>query len=179
MPSITRLFLRKLRENWRGKFPFLRPVDLDESSRRVSGGNFVCDQYFAERQLAYFCSVEIHHQRKGEVTIDVTVSDSKQRSVREAKCGAVINPQESGTYRLGMFVNGRDFWWALADTDARLSNDLKSLGIEPSTLDPASLQNRWKPKTYDLPMDTIIDEAIADINQKLELYVFPKLKIAC
>ena len=37
--------------------------------------------------------------------------------------------------------------------------------------------NRWRPRSYKLPMEKIIDEAIDDLNARLRKFVFPKMKI--
>lgn len=174
---IKKLLLRKIQENWKQEFPLLKPIDLDEVPRRIKGGNYVCDQYFQERNLAYFFSIDFHLKRQGEFTIDVTISNSPKQSIQTGGSRWDLDAERIGSYRLGTFVNGKDCWWALADADTLHAGNLKSLGFESADIFPTPAQNRWRPSSFDLPPGKIIAEAIGDINEKLKSFVFPKLKV--
>lgn len=181
MPSKNKLFLELLAEAWSERFPFLIRTDIDEIPKRVKGGNYICETYYVERGVYYFISIEFHKKRKGEFTIDVTISDSKLNSIRDGKYWdpSSFNPCVTGAYRLGMFVNRRDYWWALEDFDAIYAKNIKSLGFDLELVKKMTVppNNRWQPSCFSKPFEEIAREAIADINNKLEEFVFPKLKL--
>jgi hypothetical protein len=77
---------------------------------------------------------------------------------------------------MGVVLDRQSFRWDLVDVDAITKAIWFSLGGEP--IASRVSENRWKPSSYALPFDQIADEAIRDVNDKLRLFVFPKLEIA-
>ena len=168
MSKIQRPFLIRVREAWQHRFPFLEPVEIDEIPRRDNGGNYRCSAFFSERSRAYFVAYQFSKVRRGEFTLEVTIADSLDRSILEHRTASDIAAHKLGSYRIGSFIDGKDCWWALQDVEAETRRLLPSLPI-------ARPPGRWRPSSFDLPLDRIYDEAISDVSDKLERYVFPKL----
>jgi hypothetical protein len=176
MSKIQSPFLKRAREAWRVRFPFLEPVEIDEVPKRDKGGNYRCGTLFAERGLAYFFSYQFSTRRLGEFTLDVTISDSLARSVVERRWASDVTEHKLGSYRIGSFIDGKDHWWALRDVDAGASGFLESLGLSgPEVASPRVVPGRWRPSSFDIPISEIYDQAIVDVSDKLSRYVLPKL----
>ena len=169
--------LKKLKENWNNEFSFLKPSEVKEIPRRDKNCNFIYEGSYEEVGLAYFFSIQFSKIRVGEFTLDVSVSNDKEHSILERRGKQDLSELKIGTYRIGSFFEKKDYWWALVDVDAEGHRLFESIGGVGSDLPKLNEQNRWQPNSFKLPPDQIINEAIADVNEKLRLYVFPKCKI--
>jgi hypothetical protein len=174
-------FLKKLKENWSSEFPFLKPIEVKEIPRRDKNCNFIYEGSYEKAGLAYFFSIQFSKIRIGEFTLDVSISNDKEHSILERKGKQDLSELKIGTYRIGSFFEKKDYWWMLVDVDRESYRLFESIGAVGSDLLKLGeqKQNRWQPSSFELPPDQIINEAIADVNKKLRLYVFPKCKIKC
>ena len=176
MGKEQKLFLKKVRETWKTEFPFLKPVDLDETPKLPKGCNFRCDDYASTRGVFYFVAFDFSQRRVGEFSLGVTVSGSAGKSVLDPSADYRPTPTNIGSYSMGVFLGRQSFRWDLVDVDAKTNAILISLGGEPIASHVS--ENTWKPSSYALPFEQIADEAIRDVNDKLRRFVFPKLEIA-
>jgi hypothetical protein len=178
MGKEQKFFLKRVREAWSLEFPFLNPVDLDEVPKRPKGCNFRCDDYIAVRGVCYFVTFHFSQRRQGEFSVGVAVSPSREKSALSPPENYTPSPRNVGSYSMAVFLNRQSFRWALADVDAKTNATLVSLGMEPIPTPDYVSANVWKPSSYSLPFDQIVDEAIRDVSDKLRRSVFPKLEIA-
>ncbi len=166
-----------VQKDWAKGFPFLKPVDLIEVPKWPKGCNFRCADYSKLRGLFYFVSFSFSRVRQGEFSMAVTVSRYSDRSVLEPPDDYHPSPTNIGTYNMAAFLGCRNFRWQIVDCNTRLNEVVVSLGgIQEETPSHVAV-NIWKPSSFDLPFNTICDEAIRDVNAKLRHYVFPKLDI--
>jgi hypothetical protein len=177
MRRLHTVFFNRLKLDWAREFPFLRPIEVAETPMRPRGSNFVCDNFLRTRGHLYFFSVEIPPKRSEELTLEITISDSKERSRLEIGWRQDLLSLKPRTYRIGAFLNGKDFWWALADVNAKNSALMESLGAPAIGTSALQRANSWKPSSFDEPIETIVKEAVQDVNSKLRQHVFPKLHI--
>lgn len=177
MPNEQRQFLKMVREDWKTRFPFLNPVDLDEVPRRPKGSTFRCDDYFSTRGVCYFVSFDFSQRRQGEFLVGITVSPSREKSILSPPENYTPSPTNIGIYNLSRFLNRQSFSWDLVDVDAKTNAILTSLGGVPIVTPDYVAANVWKPSSYALPFEQIADEAIRDVSDKLRRFVFPKLEI--
>lgn len=167
-----------VREAWKTQFPFLKPVDLDETPKLPKGCNFRCDDYASSRSVFYFVTFDFSQQRQGEFSIGVTVSSSAKKSVLNPPADYRPTPTNIGSYNIAAFLGQPAFRWDFVDVDAKTNATLASLGGTPIPTPSHVAANTWKPSSYALPFTQIADEAIRDVNDKLRRFVFPKLEIA-
>jgi len=179
MSKEQKLFLEKVRETWKTQFPFLKPVDLDETPKLPKGCNFRCDDYASTRGVVYFVTFDFSQRRVGEFSVGVTVSNSPEKSVLNPPEDYRPTPKNIGSYSIAAFLGRSTFRWDLVNVDAKTNAMLASLGGTPIATPPHVAANTWKPSSYALPFEQIADEAISDLNDKLRRFVFPKLEIAC
>ncbi|MDB6055656.1 MAG: hypothetical protein JWN25_3179 [Verrucomicrobiales bacterium] len=172
MLPIQRILVNQIKANWAGNFPFLKPVDLRETPNRPRGTNYICDDYLQTRRVVYFVSLELVPKNKEDITLEITISDSPEKSRRAVGWKSGIDVQKIATYRIGSFFSNRDYWWRLADTEGNL---IKL--FSPSYGSGSSDVNIWGPSSFDKPSDIIVNEAIANINDKLVNHVFTALGI--
>jgi hypothetical protein len=171
------IFLRKVREAWKTEFPFLKAVDLEETPKIPKGCNFRCDEYFGSRGVFYFFTFDFSPRRPGEFSIGVTVSPSNARSVLSPAVESNPTPTSIGSHSIAAFMGRQTFRWELVDVDAKTNAILTSLGGLPIVTPDYVLADTWKPSSFALPLEQIVDEAITDVNDKLRRFVFPKLAI--
>jgi hypothetical protein len=178
MMKSEQLFYRELARNWGGRFPALAPVHLPETPQPPKGSNFICDKYYGERRRAYFFNVFFSQKRRGEFTLSVTISDSQQRSLLEGRSSSDLNVPLIGTYRIAAFMQRQDYWWAIKDVNAESSDLLRSFGIASGDFGSRPTPHRWRPTSYDLPFEKVVEEALVDLNEKISNFVLPKLCIS-
>jgi len=80
-------------------------------------------------------------------------------------------PESVGAFGIWQFMHRPRFDWSLVDLEAE---SMALLGISSGL--PNS-PNVWRPSTYDQPLEKIVEEAIAHVNQTLRTFVFPVLQI--
>lgn len=177
MSKEQKLFLKKVREIWKIEFPFLKPVNLDETPKLPNGCNFRCDDYALTRAVYYFVTFDFSQRRQGEFTVGITVSSSPEKSVLNPPADYQPTPTNVGSYSIAAFLEHPAFRWDLMNVDAKTSEFLVSLGGTPIPLSKHILANTWKPSSYALPFEQIAEEAIHDVSDKLRRIVFPKLEI--
>jgi hypothetical protein len=170
--AIQKNLLNHARLHWARKFPFLTPVQLQEKPSRPVGSNFICDSYYQRRRLVYFVSFEFVPKRSEEITLEITISDSRLRSRQPHGWKSGIETQKIGTYRIGSFLGSQDYWWALADVNTRLTEDS---GFDFGA--PQGSANVWKPSSFTRSPEIITEDAVKDISAKLAECVFPALSI--
>lgn len=178
MSKEQKLFLRKVRENWKTEFPFLKPVNLDETPKLPKGCNFCCDRYASTREVYYFVTFDFSQRRQGEFSVGITVSNSPEKSVLNPPVDYRPAPTNVGSYSIAVFMGRSAFRWDLVDVDAITNATLASLGGPPIAMAGHVAANTWKPSSYALPFVQIVDEAVCDVSDKLRRFVFPKLEIA-
>ena len=88
-----------------------------------------------------------------------------------------LTPTSIGMFTIWKFMNLPRFHWALVDLEAEQYALFAKLGVQQIDLRGLKSSNTWQPSSYDLPVDKIADEAIADVNDKLRRFVFPKLEV--
>ena len=177
MAKEQKQFLKKIGQNWKENFPFLKPVDIDEIPRLVKGSNFCCDDYFSSRKVCYFVRFCFSDRRHGEFSMGITVSPSPGRSVLDPPIFYNPSPTNIGSYSMSVFMSKQSFRWDLVDVDGKMNEILVSLGGQRLPTSDYVAADIWKPESYALPFDDIADAAIRDVNDKLRRYVFPKLAI--
>ena len=177
MATVQNVFLRKVRESWKREFPFFEPVDINEVPKLPKGTKFVCGDHFESRKVVYFIHFDFSEKRAGEFSICVSISASKDRSVLEPPNVYKPSPLNVGSYGIGAFLDCQTFRWTLVDVDAGLDENLRSLGLEPIGFASMPSPNTWKPSSFSLPAEKIVEEAILDVNEKLKSHVFPRLQI--
>jgi hypothetical protein len=133
MIAIHKVFLQELKQSWGKRFPLFQAIDLKDSPPRPKGTNFICDAYLQSRGIIFFFFVEIPPKRSEEITMEITISDSSQKSRLAMGWKTDMISFSKATYRIGTFISGQDFWWALADLDARQNALMESLGVPPLT----------------------------------------------
>jgi hypothetical protein len=176
MPSPQKPFLKRVRDVWRREFPFLKPVDLAEIPALPKGCRFLCDDYFTERERAYFIFFDFSLRRIGEFSLGITVSDSVTRCIREHGLDTP-SAYALGMYSVGQFIGAQTRRWALVDVDAQVDALFRSLGQQPVGFAQTRSRFTWYPSSFELPPEQIFDEALADVRAVLVEHVFPKLQI--
>lgn len=176
MPSPQKPFLKRARDVWRREFPFLKPVDLAEIPSFPKGCKFLCEDYLAERDRAYFIFFNFSLRRIGEFSLGITVSDSVTRCIREYGFDAP-SACALGMYGVGQFIDAPTRNWALADVDAQVDALFRSLGQDSVGFAQTRSRFTWYPSSFELPQEQIFDEALSDVRAVLIEHVFPKLKI--
>ena len=176
MAKEQKLFLKKVKDAWKAEFPFLRQVDLNETPKLPNGCKFRCDDYASTRGVYYFVTFDFSQRRQGEFSVRITVSGSPAKSVLDPAADYQPTPTSIGSHSMGVFLGRQSFRWDLVDVDAKTNAILVSLGGEPIVGHVSA--NTWKPSSYALPPEQIVDEAIRDVSDKLRRFVFPRLEIA-
>lgn len=177
MSKEQKRFLEKIRESWTKEFPFLELVDLEEIPKISKGCNFLCREYFSMRGVCYFVTFDFSQRRQGEFLIGITVSPSPEKSVLSPPENYTPTPTNIGSYNMAVFLGRKSFCWDLVDVDTKMNAILISLGGEGIQTPDYVSANVWKPSSYALPFDRIVEEAICDVNEKLRRYVFTILEI--
>lgn len=177
MGKEQKLFLKIVRETWRAEFPFLKPVDLDETPKLPKGSNFCCDDYASTRGVFYFVTFDFSQRRQGEFSVGITVSNSAEKSVLNPPQDSRPTPTNVGSFSIAAFLGRPAFRWDLVDVDAKTNAILASLGGTAIPTLGHVAANTWKPSSYALSFEQIADEAIRDVGDKLRRFVFPKLEI--
>lgn len=171
------IFLRRVARSWASEFPFLSGVDLQEIPRVPKGCNFVCDAYGITRQRYYFISFDFSPKCRGQFTVRVTASESRERSILGQVTKTDPSPSAIGMFPIARFVNRPRLAWQLVDIQGERNALFARLGGEEDQVTPSRSKNVWHPSTYNQPIEKTSDEAIASINDILRRNVFPVLEI--
>jgi hypothetical protein len=177
MSKEQKRFLKKVRESWNTEFPFLELVDLEEIPKMSKGCNFRCKDYFLTRGVCYFVTFDFSQRRQGEFLIGITVSPSPQKSVLSPPIDYTPTPTNIGSYNMAVFLGRQSFCWDMVDEDTKMNAIMVSLGGELNQTPGYVPENVWKPSSYALPFERIVEETICDVNEKLRRFVFPILEI--
>jgi hypothetical protein len=162
--SALKDFLKLVRSDWQQRFPFLSVVDQSIGTRTPKGGIFRGE--VGEQTL--YLLFQRSNSQKGRFTMNVTLSG--EGKIVESPASVVQSPLGIGTYRISRFWGLPDFWWALEDESAQRP---AFLGALPAPVE-AKKQKLWVPSSYEDPK-LVLAEALADINLKLSLHVFPTI----
>ncbi len=171
MAGEQKQFLKQVTALWRREFPFLQPVDLQELPRVPKGCNFLYQGGGGVPGYYYFVCFDFSSKRRGEFSIGVTISQSPERSTLNPAMVDKPTPTSVGSFGIWQFMGRHYMAWALVDLEA----EAKALFGLTSGL-PKS-PDVWRPTTYDQPLEKIVEEAIADVNQSLRKHVLPALQI--
>jgi len=177
MAKFTKPFMQELRLSWQREFPFLQPASANIIPNRSQSITYTYHTGSATN-LFYHFAILFTSKQPGEFTVEIFISDKPTQETMTICWPDDIKDRKLGQYRIGWFVDGKDHWWGLKDNVAESNAFMKSLDADfPSNLQMQKRQYLWLPSSLDQPLNSIINEAIADLNQKMKDHVFPKLDI--
>jgi len=171
MAKEQKTFLTLLNRSWKTEFPFLKAGWADEVKRRPKNCNFLCDDYATLRGRYYFFQIDFSRRRRGELSITITLSKSQGESILPASDDPEPTPLSLGAFGIWQFMQRPSYAWSIVDLEAE---SMALLGISSGLAKPPDV---WCPTTYHQPLEKIVEEAIADVNQTLRKYVLPTLQI--
>ncbi len=171
MAGEQKLFLKTIASVWRTEFPLFRPLNLREVPQVPKGCNYLCDAYGDTRSRYYFIRLNFSSKCRGQFSIGVTISPSPERSTLDPAMASQPTSTSIGSFGIWQFMHRPRFDWSLVDLEAE---SMALLGISSGS--PKS-PNEWRPSTYTQPVEKIVEEAIAHVNQTLRTHVFPVLQI--
>jgi len=177
MTQEQKLLLKKVCQRWVVEFPCFKTVNLDERPKAAKGAVFRCDKYATDRGIYYFLVFEFPRHRPGEFSLRIAVSRSAEQSALDPPVDYKPTPTNIGSHDIAAFMQLQSYQWDLVDVDARNDVVLAELGgpaLGGPTYRPESL---WQPSSYSLDAESIVEEAIDDVNNKLRRYVFPQLNL--
>lgn len=176
MPSLQKQFLLRVRERWAIEFPYFRPFVTDEIQKLPKYSRYICDSYADKRGVYYFILFNMFQKKAGGFSLEISISDSNQKSIINSGCGKP-SPINIGRYNINTFLGVQSYEWDMIDVEGEFDKFMLSIGgiILPASID--RYPDSWIPSSFDLPHETIIDQAIDDVNEKLHKFVLPKLEI--
>ncbi len=177
MASIEKFLLQSVKKKWHEEFPFLKPARIKQISGVRKDACYLCDSFAQSRNRYYFVTFEFHPKQPGQFSISITISDSIAEPLQESFTETHLSPDKIGTFTIAAFLGKPSFSWMLYDWDAQNVAYWKSLGADMPSVRGLDLPNIWKPSSFELPPERIVEETIQDINDKLKKQVFPKLQI--
>lgn len=178
MAGENRLFLKKLRTSWKQQFPFLQSVDLDEVPRVQKGCNFRCDKYAVKRGVYYFFRITFDTKYRGRFTVGVSISSSLEKSILEHGLWPLSEAKSTGMFGIWQILERRYLAWDLVDWRTETNQFFTGAGVPEVGFSANKSEDIWQPVSYNAPVETIVDAAIADLNKVLQEEVFPRLEIA-
>ena len=174
MKGLAKILKTRLEKSWSTEFPGLEVIRRNASGSIV----FCCNKYFTSRGLMYLFHIAFSSRRPGRFSVSIGISKSEVNA--GPLQGSNFEPSKLGEYPICAFQSTKDFWWHLEDIESRERASLAQWGVPGLTsLVNYNDNNRWRPSSYALPIEDIVDEAICDLNQRLKKFVFPKLQIEC
>ena len=177
MVNLKKSLLEKIAVSWREHFPFMHQVNLQETPKIPKNCNYRCDSYSLSRGLFYFFQISFPPKREGEFTLVIVISNDANKSVIDH--GIALNPTKNaiGRYGIWQFMGRQRYSWSLKDIDIENERFFKAAGIENVQFSKTDSDKKWKPKSYNMPVDEIIDSAIQDVNACLIRHVIPQLDL--
>lgn len=183
MSKYRKPFLKQFCETWARRFPIWhRGVCLPVFWARPDC-TFSDTSSFSRCGLFVHVIVEFTPKRPGAFTADIIVTSSPQGYPHDRnpppRWGEHVPDLLEGAYRIGWFFADRDFWWHLVDEEAEFRPFWES--VASLFTPPAGLQRRqgdWYASSYDVPMQSIISEAVNHFCDTFEQHVLPKLNKA-
>lgn len=178
MKEIEKTFLTTVKQQWMQRYPFLKAYRPKSSSGLKKDACYLCDDHAETRKRFYFLFFTFSPKQPGQFSISVTVSDSVEKPLQEGLPGASLSADTIGTFTIAAFLGKQNKSWMLYDWEAQEVAYWKSLGVQMPSVGISNSPNIWKPSSFDLLPDKIIEQALADVNHTLETAVFTKLKLA-
>ena len=174
MKGLAKIFMTRLKKSWSIEFQCLKPIRRKGSNSIV----YCCDNYFTSRGLMYLFHVVFADKTPGRFSVSIGISKSDVNA--GPLQGSSFETNKLGEYPIFAFLNKRDFWWHLENIESRKRASYAAMGVPGLTsIINYNDNNRWRPSSYALPIEDIVDEAINDLNMRLKKFVFPKLQIEC
>lgn len=176
MAGESKLFLKAVRKSWKQKFPFLMPVDLDEVPKVQKGCNFRCDKYWASRGVCYFFTIDFQPKIRGRFTLGISISSNPEKSIIGHGVWPLTAAQPTGMFGVWQILERRYLAWDLVDRVGELNQLYDQLGMD-YRMERDDSPDIWRPTSYSMPVERIIEAAIEDLNSVMEKQVLPKLRI--
>lgn len=176
MAGENKLFLKALRKSWKQKFPFLVPVDLEEVPKVQKGCNFRCDKYLANRGVCYFFTIDFQPKTRGRFILRISTSSNPEKSIVEHGDWPLTAAKPTGMFGVWQILERRYLAWDLVDWAGELNQLYTQLGMD-YRVEPGDSPDIWRPVSYAVPIEAIVDAAIEDLNAVMMKEVFPRLEI--
>jgi hypothetical protein len=141
--SVFREFVKRLRKDWKSRFPTVQPVAEAYAWAMPKASTFYIG---LATQYGKHLFLNIQHYSKpwgvGDLTVNVIFSSCLGEPKRWI--GRDLEPDPEGSHRLGILLYGKDKWWCLAPNQ-------NTYGMA------------WRPTSYDDP-EHVLTSAVEDVS---------------
>lgn len=180
MSKYRKPFLAILKPLWAARLPAWRHGVWSSPHIAPKDSTFTNTSALASRGLVFHVVVNFTPKWPGAFTADIVVATSLDPLIERVnqRWPDDLQTLACGRYRIGWFVANRDIWWRLVDDAAESLRFYSGLpGIDAAALALPRNPDHWYASSYDISMETIMQQAAIHLTETFERHVPASLKL--